>query len=205
MRKKQKSADDILTLLNERSWLLGIWASLAGRSIPGTRERNDDAATLSLEMYGYRSTARSGCVPGRVGRCGSRSLRRRHRRRFALVAGRCCPDLDGWRLEFDSEVNKRSIAGMRASRRKAHACMRVPFPSKRVYRSQMNVRSLWRQSAFNFRDFPGELQELVFDIDQSGEVEIQETRMTAFAASEERSSLYIATTRSAESPCRHGR
>ncbi len=52
MHKEDKSADDILALLNKRSGMLGI----AGGTLD-TRElvkRDDDAARLALAMFGYR-------------------------------------------------------------------------------------------------------------------------------------------------------
>ncbi len=110
MRKEDKSADDILTMLNKRSGLLGI----AGGTID-TRElvkRDDDAAKLALEMYGYRVRLAVGAYLAALGDAEAVLFGGGIGEDSPWLREDVCQGLAGWGLQFDSEVNKRSIAGM---------------------------------------------------------------------------------------------
>lgn len=108
MRKEDKSADDILTLLNKRSGLLGI----AGGTLD-TRElvkRDDDAAKLALAMFSYRVRLAVGAYLAALvdaeavlfgGGIGEDS---------PWLREQVSTGLAGWGLELDPELN-RSISG----------------------------------------------------------------------------------------------
>ncbi|MGB7191588.1 MAG: acetate/propionate family kinase [Acidobacteriaceae bacterium] len=109
MRKLEKSADEVIKLLNHESGLLGI----AGQSFD-TRElakRSDPAAKLALEMFAYRirlavgaylavlENAEAVIFGGGIGE-DTPSIR-------AMV----CRGLENFGLEFDEEANARSTSG----------------------------------------------------------------------------------------------
>lgn len=107
--KENMGADDVLTLLNKRSGLLGI----AGGSLD-TRvlaERSDAAAKLALDMFAYRVRLAVGAYLAALGEAeavlfGGGIGEDSPWLRAAVSAG-----LGGWGLEFDAELNGRSVLG----------------------------------------------------------------------------------------------
>lgn len=109
MRKENKSADDILTLLNKQSGLLGI----AGGSLD-TRElvkRNDDAAKLALEMFSYRVRLAVGAYLAALGSAEAVLFGGGIGEDSPWLREAVCAGLGGWGVELDKAANK-SIAGM---------------------------------------------------------------------------------------------
>ena len=110
MRKESKSADEVLTLLNKESGLLGI----AGGSLD-TRElakRSDDAAKLALEMFAYRVRLAVGAYLAALGRADAVLFGGGIGENSPWLREAVCAGLCGWGLSLDPEAN-RSTAGMR--------------------------------------------------------------------------------------------
>jgi len=109
MRKESKSADEILTLLNKQSGLIGI----AGGSLD-TRElvkRDDDAAKLALAMFSYRVRLAVGAYLAALGDAEAVLFGGGIGEDSPWLREAVCEGLGGWGLELDREVNLRSIAG----------------------------------------------------------------------------------------------
>ena len=109
MRKENKSADEILTLLNKRSGLLGI----AGGTLD-TRElvkRDDAAAKLALAMFSYRVRLAVGAYLAALGDAEAVLFGGGIGEDSPWLRESVCAGLGGWGLELDRETNDRSIAG----------------------------------------------------------------------------------------------
>jgi acetate kinase len=109
MRKEDKSAEDILTLLNKHSGLLGI----AGGSLD-TRElvkREDPWARLALEMFGYRVRLAVGAYLAALGDAEAVIFGGGIGEDSPWLRTQVCAGLTGWGLELDSALNDRSIEG----------------------------------------------------------------------------------------------
>ena len=109
MRKEEKSADEILTLLNKRSGMLGI----AGGTLD-TRElvkRDDAAARLALEMFSYRVRLAVGAYLAALGTVDAVLFGGGIGEDSPWLREAVCSGLVGWGLELDPEAN-RSTAGM---------------------------------------------------------------------------------------------
>ncbi len=110
MRKEKRSADEILTLLNKRSGLLGI----AGGSLD-TRDlvkRDDDAAKLALAMFSYRVRLAVGAYLAALGDAEAVLFGGGIGEDSPWLREAVCAGLVGWGLELDRKVNDASIAGM---------------------------------------------------------------------------------------------
>ena len=108
--KEGKSADDILTLLNKKSGLLGI----AGGSLD-TRElvkRGDAAAKLALTMFSYRVRLAVGAYLAALGEVDAILFGGGIGEDSPWLRSAVCEGLTGWGLRLDDEANERSVAGM---------------------------------------------------------------------------------------------
>ena len=109
MRREDKSADEILTLLNKKSGMLGI----AGGSLD-TRvleKRNDDAAKLALEMFSYRVRLAVGAYLAALGNAEAVIFGGGIGEDSPWLRSAVCAGLKGWGMEFDAATNERSVAG----------------------------------------------------------------------------------------------
>jgi acetate kinase len=109
MKKEDKSADEILTLLNKRSGLLGI----AGGSLD-TRElvkRDDEAAKLALAMFGYRVRLAVGAYLAALGNAEAVIFGGGIGEDSPWLRTDVCAGLTGWGLSLDRTINNRSISG----------------------------------------------------------------------------------------------
>lgn len=109
MRKEEKSADDILTLLNKKSGMLGI----AGGTLD-TRElvkREDAAAKLALEMFSYRVRLAVGAYLAALSTVDAVLFGGGIGEDSPWLREAVCSGLTGWGLKLDPEAN-RSTAGM---------------------------------------------------------------------------------------------
>jgi acetate kinase len=109
MRKEQASADEILMMLNKKSGLLGI----AGGSLD-TRElvkRDDEAARLALEMFGYRVRLAVGAYLAALGDAEAVIFGGGIGEDSPWLRAQVCAGLSGWGLTLDPEANQ-SIAGL---------------------------------------------------------------------------------------------
>jgi len=140
MRKEGKSAEEIITLLNKQSGLIGI----AGGSVD-TRvlaERRDDKARLALAMFSYRVRLAVGAYLAALGDAEAVLFGGGIGEDSPWLREAVCDGLGGWGLQLDRDVNMRSVAGqMRISTDKsrlhawampveeglqiAHECMRA--------------------------------------------------------------------------------
>jgi acetate kinase len=110
MRKDNKSAEDILKLLNKQSGLLGI----AGGS-PDTRElakRDDEEARLALAMFSYRVRLAVGAYLAALGNAEAVLFGGGIGEDSPWLRESVCEGLGGWGLELDRQVNDRSTARM---------------------------------------------------------------------------------------------
>lgn len=106
MRKEEKSADDILKLLNKDSGLLGI----AGGSLD-TRElvkRDDPEAKLALEMFSYRVRLAVGAYLAALGKVDAVLFGGGIGVDSPWLREAVCEGLKGWGLEFDGDANQSS-------------------------------------------------------------------------------------------------
>jgi acetate kinase len=125
MRKENKSAEDVLALLNKKSGLLGI----AGGSLD-TRElvkRKDDAARLALEMFSYRVRLAVGAYLAALGTAEAVLFGGGIGEDSPWLREAVCAGLSGWGLELDSEANQ-SQAGMRRITKEASRLHAWAFP-----------------------------------------------------------------------------
>ncbi|WP_419805226.1 acetate/propionate family kinase [Terriglobus sp.] len=109
MRKENKTADDILRLLNKRSGLLGV----AGGTLD-TRElvkRDDDAAKLALSMFSYRVRLAVGAYLAALGDAEAVLFGGGIGEDSPWLREDVCAGLTGWGLQLDPEANK-SAEGM---------------------------------------------------------------------------------------------
>ena len=107
--KEKISADDVVTLLNKRSGLLGI----AGGSLD-TRvlaKRDDPAAKLALEMFGYRVRLAVGAYLAALGDAEAVLFGGGIGEDSPWLRAAVCAGLRGWGLKLDEELNERSILG----------------------------------------------------------------------------------------------
>ena len=108
MSKEGKSAEDILTLLNKRSGMLGI----AGGSLD-TRvlaKRDDPAARLALAMFSYRVKLAVGAYLAALGDAEAVLFGGGIGEDSPWLRAAVCEGLVGWGLELDREVNDRATA-----------------------------------------------------------------------------------------------
>lgn len=109
MRKENKSAEDILTLLNKQSGLLGI----AGGSLD-TRElmkRDDEAAKLALQMFSYRVRLAVGAYLAALGKVDAVIFGGGIGEDSPWLREDVCTALVGWGLQLDHDANQ-SLTGM---------------------------------------------------------------------------------------------
>ena len=109
MRHERQSAEEILTLLNQRSGMLGI----AGGSLD-TRvleKRDDDAAKLALAMFSYRVKLAVGAYLAALGDAEAVLFGGGIGEDSPWLRTAVCQGLGGWGLELDVEVNGRSTSG----------------------------------------------------------------------------------------------
>ncbi len=109
MRKENQSADEILTLLNKRSGLLGI----AGGTLDTRKlvERGDDAARLALAMFSYRVRLAVGAYLAALGDAEAVLFGGGIGEDSPWLREDVCAGLGGWGLTLDRERN-RSTAGL---------------------------------------------------------------------------------------------
>ncbi len=110
MRREATSADEILTLLNKRSGLLGI----AGGSLD-TRDlvkRDDDAAKLALRMFSYRVRLAVGAYLAALGDAEAVLFGGGIGEDSPWLREDVCAGLEGWGLELDREANERATEGL---------------------------------------------------------------------------------------------
>ncbi len=108
-RKEGKSADEVLTLLNKQSGLLGI----AGGSLD-TRElckRDDDAAKLALAMFSYRVRAAVGAYLAVLGRVDAVIFGGGIGENSPWLRADVAHGLTLYGLDFDVEKNERTTEG----------------------------------------------------------------------------------------------
>ena len=109
MRKEEKSADDILNLLNKKSGMLGI----AGGTLD-TRElvkREDAPARLALEMFSYRVRLAVGAYLAALGTVDAVLFGGGIGEDSPWLREAVCAGLTGWSIKLDFEAN-RSTAGL---------------------------------------------------------------------------------------------
>ena len=109
MRKLEKSADEVLKLLNHESGLLGI----AGETFD-TRElakRTDPAAKLALEMFAYRVRLAVGAYLAVLENAEAVIFGGGIGENTPSVRAMVCRGLENFGLDFDEEANSRSISG----------------------------------------------------------------------------------------------
>jgi acetate kinase len=109
IRKEGISGDEVMTLLNKRSGMLGI----AGGTLD-TRElvkRDDDAARLALAMFSYRVRLAVGAYLAALGDAEAVIFGGGIGEDSPWLRTAVCEGLGGWGLELDAEVNERSTAG----------------------------------------------------------------------------------------------
>jgi len=109
MRKLEKSADEVLKLLNHESGLLGI----AGQSFD-TRElvkRSDPAAKLAMEMFAYRVRLAVGAYLAALGNAEAVIFGGGIGEDTPLVRAMVCRGLETFGLDFDEEANDGSTSG----------------------------------------------------------------------------------------------
>lgn len=108
MEKEGKGVDDIMTLLNQHSGLLGI----AGGSLD-TRvlaKRDDRYAKLALEMFSYRVKLAVGAYLAALGNAEAVLFGGGIGEDSPWLRAAVCAGLQGWGLELDREVNERATA-----------------------------------------------------------------------------------------------
>jgi acetate kinase len=108
MKKTGQTADEILTLLNKRSGMLGI----AGGSLD-TRvlvKRGDPAARLALEMFSYRVRLAVGGYLAALGEAEAVLFGGGIGEDSPWLRAAVCAGLAGWGLELDQAVNERATA-----------------------------------------------------------------------------------------------
>lgn len=108
MEKQGVGIDEVMTLLNKRSGMLGI----AGGTLD-TRElvkRQDEPARLALEMFSYRVRLGVGAYLAALGVAEAVLFGGGIGEDSPWLRAAVCPGLRGWGLELDEEAN-RSIEG----------------------------------------------------------------------------------------------
>ncbi len=109
MRKEGCPVEDVMTLLEKRSGLLGI----AGGSLD-TRElvkRDDEAARLALAMFSYRVRLAVGAYLAALGDAEAVIFGGGIGEDSPWLRAAVCEGLGGWGVDLDAEVNERSTAG----------------------------------------------------------------------------------------------
>ena len=109
MDREGKSADDVLTLLNKHSGLLGV----AGGTLD-TRvlvKRNDPAARLALDMFSYRVRLAVGAYLAALGRVDAVLFGGGIGEDSPWLREQVCEGLAGWGLTLDRQANQ-STAGL---------------------------------------------------------------------------------------------
>ncbi len=108
MEKEGKGVEEIMTLLNKHSGMLGI----AGGSLD-TRvlvERNDPYAKLALDMFSYRVKLSVGAYLAALGDAEAVLFGGGIGEDSPWLRAAVCQGLHGWGLELDGAVNERSTA-----------------------------------------------------------------------------------------------
>ena len=109
MHKEQKSADDVLTLLNKQSGLRGIaGGTLDTREL---RERDDDRAELALAMFSYRVRLAVGAYLAVLGEVDAVIFGAGIGENSPWLRAEVCAGLRSWGLDFDEALNARSTVG----------------------------------------------------------------------------------------------
>ena len=109
MRREDKSAEDILTLLNKKSGMLGI----AGGSLD-TRvleKRDDPAAKLALGMFSYRVRLAVGAYLAALGDAEAVIFGGGIGEDSPWLRAAVCEGLKGWGMQFDAATNEKSTLG----------------------------------------------------------------------------------------------
>jgi len=109
MRKLDKTADEVIKLLNHESGLLGI----AGQSFD-TRElarRTDPAAKLALEMFAYRVRLAVGAYLAALGNAEAVIFGGGIGENTPSVRAMICQGLQSFGLDFDEDANAHSTSG----------------------------------------------------------------------------------------------
>ena len=110
MRKEGLAADEVLTLLNKRSGMLGI----AGGTLD-TRElvkRDDEPARLALQMFGYRVRLAVGAYLALLGDAEAILFGGGIGENSPWLRSAVCDGLAGMGLELDAQVNEEATKGM---------------------------------------------------------------------------------------------
>lgn len=109
MRRESMTPDQVMTLLNKHSGLLGI----AGGSLD-TRvlvKRDDRFARLALEMFSYRVRLAVGAYLAALGDAEAVLFGGGIGEDSPWLRSAVCAGLGGWGLELDTALNERSTAG----------------------------------------------------------------------------------------------
>ena len=108
MKKEGKQVDEIMTLLNRHSGLLGI----AGGTLD-TRvlvKRDDEFARLALAMFSYRVRLAVGAYLAALGNCEAVLFGGGIGEDSPWLRAKVCAGLHGWGLELDDKVNELATA-----------------------------------------------------------------------------------------------
>jgi acetate kinase len=110
VRKEQKTADEILKMLNKQSGLIGV----AGGSLDTRvlRERKDDEARLALAMFSYRVRLAVGAYLAALGDAEAVIFGGGIGEDSPWLREEVCAGLRRWGLEIDGKVNARSTEGL---------------------------------------------------------------------------------------------
>jgi acetate kinase len=104
MKKEDKSVDEVMTLLNKKSGLIGI----AGGSLD-TRvleKRDDEAAKLALRMFSYRVKLAVGSYLAALGDAEAVLFGGGIGEDSPWLRAAVCEGLKGWGVELDAEANR---------------------------------------------------------------------------------------------------
>ncbi len=109
MDREGKSADDVLTLLNKHSGLLGVAGGTLDTRVLVTR--HDAPAKLALEMFGYRVRLAVGAYLAALGRVDAVLFGGGIGEDSPWLRQQVCDGLSGWGLTLDAQANQ-STAGL---------------------------------------------------------------------------------------------
>lgn len=127
VKHEHLSADEVLTMLNRRSGLIGI----AGGTLD-TREldkRGDQSARLALAMFGYRVRLAVGAYLAALGEAEAVLFGGGIGEDSPWLRADVCAGLAGWGLELERSVNDRTTSGM----------VRISTPGSRLHAWTMSV------------------------------------------------------------------
>ncbi len=110
VKHERMSADDVLTMLNKRSGLIGVASgSLDTREL---EKRDDYAAKIALAMFGYRVRLAVGAYLAAVPEAEAVLFGGGIGEDSPWLRADVCAGLTGWGLELDRAVNDRTTSGM---------------------------------------------------------------------------------------------